>query len=113
MPVEGEIVQEFAGTTGGIEGINIAAPAGSSVVAADDGEVAMMSRSQDNTAILLIRHPEQLFTVYKNITNVSVEKGQRVRRGQTIGAVPSGENATLHFEVRIGTQATDPVPYLY
>ncbi len=111
MPVAGEIINPYSGV-GGNEGIDIAAPAGTSVVAAGHGEVALVSRNSDNTAILLIRHPEDIFTVYANITGVNLKSGDQVAKGQAIGVVASGEKEYLHFEVRIGTQSTDPIPYL-
>ena len=113
FPVKGEIIRGYSDAPGGNEGIDIAAPAGSPVVAAGEGEVAMLSRSSDETAILLLRHPDNHYTVYSNLTDVSVEKGQQVTRGQNLGAVAGGENEFLHFEVRIGTESTDPVPYIF
>lgn len=112
MPVQGEIIREFSPAAGS-EGIDIAAPAGSPVVAAAAGEVALLSQTSDNKALLLIRHPDNLFTVYSNLSNVVVEKGSRVSRGQNLGMVASGSKEFVHFEVRVGTKSTDPVPYLF
>ena len=85
MPVQGEIIRGYAKGKNGNEGIDIAAAAGTSVKAADAGEVALISKSVDDTMILLVRHPDDLYTVYINITDVSLSKGQKVGRGQTIG----------------------------
>lgn len=112
MPVQGEIIRQFSPVTGS-EGIDIAAPAGSPVVAAAEGEVALLSQTSDDKALLLIRHPDNLFTVYSNLSNVVVEKGSRVSRGQSLGVVASGSKEFVHFEVRVGTKSTDPVPYLF
>ncbi len=108
-PVEGEIVREFG--SGG-EGINIAAPEGSPVVAAENGEVFMLSQASDDTSIVMIRHPEEHYTVYSNLKNLAVEKGQKVTRGQNLGTIAGGDKEFLHFEVRVGIEETDPVPYI-
>lgn len=111
-PVEGKIIRGYSKGSKGNEGIDIAAAAGTSVKAADTGEVALISKSVGNTTILLIRHPDNLYTVYSNITDVSLKKGQKVSRGQTVGKVASGSPSFLHFEIRRGTESVDPAPYL-
>ena len=111
MPVDGEIVRPYSGK-GGNEGIDIAAPEGTIVVAAGDGEVALVSRNSDKTAILLIRHPNDVFTVYANLKDVELSTGAAVTKGQPIGAIAGGDKQFLHFEVRIGTESTDPVPFM-
>ena len=112
FPVEGEIVREYSNAPGGNEGIDIAAPAGTVVVAAGDGEVALISWSADQTAILLIRHPDAFYTVYANLKGVTVEKGDQIARGQPLGAVAGGDKEFLHFEIRKGTESVDPMPYI-
>lgn len=114
-PVAGEIVRGFSDRAGGYEGIDIAAESGTAVKAAEAGEVALVSRSVNNRAIVLVSHPGNIYTVYSNITDVSLEKGERVTRGQPIGKVApaaNGARSFLHFQVRRGTEATDPMPFL-
>lgn len=112
MPVQGEIILGYSGQPGGNEGINIFAPEGTPVAASGDGTVAIVSPRTNGTTIVLIRHKEDFHTVYTNLKDVDVEKDQRVVQGQIIGSVAGGDNEFLHFEIRIGTQSTDPVPYL-
>lgn len=112
MPVQGEIILGYSGQPGGNEGINIFAPEGTPVAASGDGTVAIVSPRTNGTTIVLIRHKEDFHTVYTNLKDVAVEKDQRVVQGQIIGSVAGGDNEFLHFEIRIGTQSTDPVPYL-
>ena len=112
IPVEGEIIREYSSAPGGNEGIDIAAPEGTVVVAAGDGEVALISRSTDQTAILLIRHPGMLYTVYANLTEIAVEKGDKIARGQPLGKIAGGAKEFLHFEIRLGTESRDPMPYI-
>ena len=65
--------------------------------------------------IVLVRHPDEILTVYGRIDNVTVKKGDLVRSGQKIGVV---SNATapaeprMHFEVRRGAESLDPSQFL-
>ena len=108
-PVQGEIIREFSG---GNEGIGIAASVGTAVGAAADGEVAAITRDTDQVPIMVLRHPGNLLTVYANISNIQVERGDRVARGQTIADVGPGDPSFLHFEVRQGFESVDPMQYL-
>ena len=111
-PVQGKIIADFSGKSGGNEGIDIAATAGTTVKAAEDGDVALVSKSVGAKTIVLLRHSDNIFTVYSNITGVKLTKGDKVKRGQPIGQVVDGTPSYLHFEVRKGTQSVDPKPYL-
>ncbi|MEO0343303.1 MAG: peptidoglycan DD-metalloendopeptidase family protein [Pseudomonadota bacterium] len=111
-PLEGKIIRGYSNKPGGNEGLDIQADAGSPVVAADAGEVALISESVGDTTIVLLRHQENLYTVYSNVTGVTLKKGDKVRRGQTIASVAPGNPPYLHFEVRKGTQSQDPASYL-
>ncbi len=114
-PVSGSIVLPYSPAPGPNknEGIDFGASAGTPVKAAADGEVALISDALGGLGtIVLIRHQGDLLTVYGRIAGVTVAKGQKVSRGQTIGVVADNDPATLHFEVRKGTQSVDPVPYL-
>lgn len=113
-PVSGRITRNFSARAGGggYEGIDIAAEAGTAVRAAEDGEVALVSRATDNRVVVLVSHPGNLFTVYSNIVDVTLERGARVSRGQPLGRVAPGDPSFLHFQVRRGTTAIDPAPFL-
>ncbi len=111
-PVQGKIIQKYSGKKGGNEGIDIAATPGTAVKAAEDGEVALISRSVGSNTIVLLRHSDNIYTVYSNVKDVKLKKGQKVKRGQKIGAVAEGDPSHLHFEVRRGTESVDPAPYL-
>lgn len=112
MPVQGKIIQDYSGKAGGNEGIDIAASTGTAVKAAEDGDVALVSKSVGSNTIVLLRHADNLYTVYSNVTGVKVVKGDKVKRGQPLGTVGSGNPPFLHFEVRRGTQSVDPKPFL-
>lgn len=108
FPVEGNIIRPYEDG----RGIEIAASEGASVVAADAGTVAVITESVDGIAIILIRHPGNLMTVYANLTDIAVEKGDTVNRGQQIAAVRGGNPSFLRFEVRRGMESHDPMEFL-
>ena len=110
MPVEGRIIRDYA--PGRNDGIDIAAAAGSPVRAAADGTVAAITSNADQVPIVVIRHPNNVLTVYANVDAISVEKDDTVRRGQQIAKLRSGDDAYVHFEVREGFDSVDPTPYL-
>ncbi len=76
------------------------------------GTVAAITRDVDQVPIVVVRHPDNLLTVYANVDSIAVAKGDTVRRGQQIGVVRQSSPAFLHFEVRNGFESVDPVDYL-
>ncbi|WP_425049939.1 peptidoglycan DD-metalloendopeptidase family protein [Psychromarinibacter sp. S121] len=110
LPVSGSIVRPYS--KGKNDGIDIAAPAGTPVKAAEAGTVAAITRDTEEVPILVIRHADGLLTVYANIQNIPVEKGAKVSRGQTIAEVRGSGSSFLHFEVREGFESVDPVPFV-
>lgn len=109
-PVEGAIIRAYA--RGRNDGIDISAPAGTAVRAADAGEVRAITTNTEGIRIVVIKHNDNLLTVYTHIENLTVENGSRVTRGQTIGQVRAGDPSFLHFQVRVGTESRDPTSYL-
>lgn len=110
MPVNGSIIREYA--KGRNEGIDISAAAGTPVKAAASGQVASVSSTAEGVKFLLIRHPDDLITVYTHVDDIRVKKGDAVSKGQEIGRIRAGDPAFLHFEVRKGFESTDPMSYL-
>ena len=109
-PVKGSIIRAYA--KGRNEGINIKAAAGTPVKAADSGTVAAITKSAEGVPIVVVRHAGNLLTVYANVTDVSVAKGDSVGRGQQIAKLRSGDDAYVHFEVRKGFDSVDPAPFI-
>ncbi|MCB1368826.1 MAG: peptidoglycan DD-metalloendopeptidase family protein [Rhodobacteraceae bacterium] len=112
MPVQGDIIQPYSGKAGGNEGIDIGALPGTAVKAAEDGEIALISKSVGANTIVLVRHDDNIYTVYSNVADVKLAKGDKVKRGQPLGVVAPGSPSYLHFEVRRGTESVDPAPFL-
>lgn len=110
FPVNGAIIREYS--KGRNEGINIQSEPGTPVVAADEGTVAAITKSAEGVPIIVIRHEPELLTVYANVIDVNVAKGQSVKRGEPIAQLREGRDAYVHFEVRRGFDSVDPMPYL-
>ncbi|MDR0807632.1 MAG: M23 family metallopeptidase [Gemmobacter sp.] len=110
MPVGGQIIRGYS--KGKNDGIDIGAGAGAIVTAAGDGAIAAITKNTDGVPILVIRHADNLLTVYGGIDALSVAKGAAVKRGQAIAKVRAGSPSFLHFEVRKGFDSVDPMPYL-
>jgi len=98
------------------DGVNIAAPRGAAVRAADNGVVAYAGKEIRGFGnLLLIKHDGGLITAYAHTDTLLVARGDTVTRGQVIGKVGTTggvETPQLHFEVRQGTRAVDPSKYL-
>jgi murein DD-endopeptidase MepM/ murein hydrolase activator NlpD len=114
-PVEGSVISEFGPKGGGRynDGINIAAPMGTPVRAAQSGVVAYAGNEVRGFGnMLLLKHPNGWVTAYAHNQELLVQRGERVRRGQVIARVGSSgsvDRPQLHFEVRQGKQAVDPM----
>ncbi|WP_308917290.1 peptidoglycan DD-metalloendopeptidase family protein [Jannaschia sp. LMIT008] len=108
-PVSGSIRRGYSASN---EGLDYAAGAGAAVSAAADGTVAAITRDTDQVPILVLRHDGGLLTVYANIDQIVVSKGDSVRAGQRIASVGPGEPPFLHFELRRGLDPIDPTPFL-
>lgn len=110
MPVTGSVIREYA--KGRNDGIDIAATAGAPVKAAEAGTVAAITANADQVPIVVVKHANNVLTVYANVSDIAVKKDQTVSRGQTLGKVAAGDPAYVHFEVREGFESVDPLPYV-
>lgn len=109
-PVQGKIIKTYS--KGRNDGIDIAAAPGAPVNAAEAGTVAAITKDSNNVPIVVIRHSQKLLTVYQNVGNITVKKGESVARGQRIASLRGGDDAYVHFEVRDGFESIDPLNYL-
>lgn len=110
FPVSGKIIRPYS--KGKNDGIDIAAAPGTAVTAAEAGTVAAITADADQVPIIVVRHKDNLLTVYANVDAIEVNKGDRVKRGQKLAKLRGGDNAYVHFEVRKGFDSVDPEPYL-
>jgi len=94
--------------------VDIAAPEGTPVRAADSGVVTFAGWEAGYGRLIIIDHGDGLTTRYGHLSRILVQPGDRVERGQVIGSVGQTGRATgphLHFEVRIGGEARNPLQY--
>lgn len=117
-PVDGPVISTYGPKSDGRhnDGINIKARQGAPVHAAENGVVVYSGNElQGYGNLVLIRHADRWLTAYGHMDSVVVTKGMTINRGQTIGTVGqtgSVDAPQLHFEVRRGTDALNPEPYL-
>ena len=96
-------------------GIDMAAPGGSPILAAYNGRVVAADYSSSMGNYVMIDHGDSLYTIYMHASALYVSKGQEVSKGQQIAAVGSTGRSTgnhLHFSVRLNGNYTSPWNYL-
>lgn len=99
------------GTTG--QGLEILAPAGSVVRAVFAARVAFADRYGPYGRIVILDHGDHYYTVSGNLDAIDVKIGQDVSAGDRLGTVgDDGAGSLLYFEVRHGSQAVAPGPWL-
>jgi septal ring factor EnvC (AmiA/AmiB activator) len=115
-PVAGSVVSPFGERWGRLHaGVDIAAPAGTPIVASAAGRVLYASSMNGYGLIVVIEHAGGIATAYAHNSSISVSQGENVTQGQTIAAVGCtgrcfGDH--VHFEVRVGGSPVDPMSYL-
>ena len=95
-------------------GIDISGSAGSEVMAADSGTVAVATYSSSYGNYVTIYHSNGDYTLYAHMSSLAVTAGQNVTQGDVIGYVGSTGWATgphLHFEIRVNGSTVDPLSY--
>ncbi|MCR5686595.1 MAG: peptidoglycan DD-metalloendopeptidase family protein [Lachnospiraceae bacterium] len=111
----GTRVHPILGNTQFHNGVDMAAPSGSPILAAYDGEVIAASYSPTMGNYIMIDHGDGLITIYMHASSVSVGQGTMVARGEQIGCVGSTGRSTgphLHFSVRENGAYVSPWNYL-
>lgn len=117
-PLHGRILSRFGPKQGGLhnDGINIAATPGATVRAASNGVVAYAGDGLKGFGwLILIKHGDGWVTAYAHNEAVLVKRGDTVRAGEPIaraGSTGSVDRPQLHFEIRLGRRAVDPLKRL-
>ena len=96
-------------------GVDLRGTTGTAVLAAGDGTVVFAGPRGGYGTTVIVDHGGALATLYAHQSRLGVEAGDRVRRGQAVGAVGSTGLSTaphLHFEVRVEGTPVDPLNYL-
>jgi len=107
----------FTGRSAGHNGVDMAAPKGTTIMAAADGVVIFAGYSNGFGNTVMIKHSAEITTLYGHIREggIKVSVGQSVSRGQKIAEVGSTGRSTgnhVHFTVYKNDVAVNPMPYL-
>ncbi|ABC64558.1 M23 family metallopeptidase [Erythrobacter litoralis] len=97
------------------KGVDLAAPTGTPVYATGDGLVEMAQWFSSYGKYIQIGHGNDLETRFAHLSRIVVDKGEFVQKGDLIGYVGSTGRSTgphLHYEVRVGGVAVNPIPYM-
>ena len=121
-PVSGQITSGFGyrSSPGGIgstnhKGIDIAVPEGTDVAAADGGTITKVDYNGSRGVYVEVTHGNGRKTRYQHLSGYYVQKGDVVKKGQTIAASGNTGHSTgphLHFEVLEGGTPVNPMNYL-
>lgn len=117
-PARGRVLSGFGPKERGLhnDGINIAAPRGTAILASETGVVAYAGDAlQGFGNMILIKHADGFVTAYAHAEEILVRRGQVIRRGQAIAKVGSTgtvDAPQVHFQIRKGRQAIDPRRFL-
>lgn len=113
-PVQGRVIVDFA--TSRDTGINIEAPEGAAVRAAENGTVIYVGNDVPGYGnLVLVRHSNGYVSAYAHLKDITVAKDEVLERGDalgTIGMTGSVNRPQLHFELRQGASPVDPMPML-
>jgi murein DD-endopeptidase MepM/ murein hydrolase activator NlpD len=105
----------FTGKIQQHNGVDIAAPKGTPVVAAGAGRVTYADENGGFGRIIRIDHGSGIETWYAHLESFAAKPDDRVKRGQRIGSVGATGRATgphLHYEVHVNGRPVDPEPFL-
>lgn len=117
-PVRGRIITAYGAKTNGKQndGINVAVPEGTPIKAAEDGVVAYAGNELKGYGnLVLIRHANGYVSAYSHASELSVKRGDAIKRGQVVGKAGQTGDVTspqLHFEIRKGSTPVDPMQFL-
>lgn len=101
------------------KGLDLLADVGTSVYAAKSGRVVSATQNRGMGKYIIVRHRDNIITIYGHLSNIFVRKGDDVRQGQVLGSVGKTGNAKaanmlshLHFEIRKNGVPHDPLEYI-
>lgn len=97
------------------EGVDLAGPRGTPIVATADGIVTFAGRQRGYGVVVKIRHAFGFETVYAHLNRARVKVGQRVARGDRIGDMGNTGRSTgthVHYEVRIDDKPVNPLKFI-
>ena len=115
-PAEGKLTSKYGPRNKSFhDGIDIAAPIGTPVIAAAAGEVIFSGTLRGYGKVIIVRHGKGYASVYAHNSVNHVKEGQNVKQGQKLAEVGKTGRATgpnLHFEIRRNNKAQNPMALL-
>lgn len=106
----------FNGQPRGVhKGLDLRGPQGQPVLACADGQVGLTGNLYFSGNVVYINHGEGVFTAYLHLSEILVQNGDRVRKGQVIGLVGATGRVTgphLHLSLLVQGESVDPQPFL-
>jgi lipoprotein NlpD len=115
-PVSGKLTSPFGMRDGRRhDGIDVSAPSGTPIRAAASGRVVFSGSMRGYGNLILVRHKDNMFTAYAHNSMNKARKGQQVKQGDVIAKVGRTGRASgshLHFEIRHGQTARNPLFFL-
>jgi len=117
-PVKGKLISKYGKSSEGFfnDGINIDSKLNQNVMASSDGKVIYSGNEIPGYGnLVLIKHSSNWITAYAHLNKVFIEKGEKVKKGEKIGLVGTTGNVSkpqLHFEIRKGKNAVNPLKHL-
>ena len=117
-PLKGNVISKFGSNKPGFhnDGINISSNTGNEVLAAKDGRVIYIGNEIPGYGnLILLKHSKNWITAYAHLKKIKLEKGSIVKQGEISGVVGntgSVKEPQLHFEIRKGKIAVDPLNFL-
>lgn len=117
-PVAGKIISGFGPRPDGThnDGVNLAAPMGTDIHAAENGVVAYAGDELKGYGnLVLVRHDNGWVTAYAHADEILVKRGDQIKRGQVIakaGRTGQVDQPQVHFELRQGQKPVDPTPFM-
>jgi murein DD-endopeptidase MepM/ murein hydrolase activator NlpD len=117
-PVRGAVIAGYGANVEGNrnDGIDISVPEGTPIKAAENGVVIYSGSSLKELGnAVLVRHDDGTVTVYGHAGELSVQRGQKIQRGQTVATSGMSGNASrpkVHFEVRKNATPVNPMTFL-
>lgn len=114
-PSSGKIIKGFgmqdASGSGFHYGVDLSAGDTENIVAANDGEVTEIATNAEYGSYIIIKHSEEITTLYGNLNEILPNVGDKVAKGQPI-ARAGGENDSFYFELRRGDTYLDPTQFI-
>ncbi|PIQ84869.1 MAG: hypothetical protein COV73_06580 [Candidatus Omnitrophica bacterium CG11_big_fil_rev_8_21_14_0_20_43_6] len=100
-------------------GLDLLAKVGTPVCTAKSGKVISATQNRGMGKYVIVKHRDNIITIYGHLANIFVRRNDYVRQGQVIGGVGKTGNARpsdmlphLHFEIRKNGVPQDPLEYI-